>query len=137
MKVPSQFIVVDDDSVNNLVCRYTIASFAPAARIQLFTNPGKALASIETEFGDEAEDLNATLFLDINMPEINGWEFLDAFSLFPEKLRAQINIIILSSSIDPEDLRNAENHPLVRGYYSKPLSKETLHQIYNVNNERA
>ncbi|MCE6989677.1 response regulator [Dyadobacter sp. CY323] len=130
MKIPPQFIVVDDDPINNLVCKYNIASLAPAAHIQLFTDPENALAWIREEYSQKPDSPETVLFLDINMPVMNGWEFLDEFSSLPDSVHTQISIFILSSSIDPEDKQNAENHPLVRGYYSKPLSKETINQIY-------
>jgi CheY-like chemotaxis protein len=131
MKLPSKFIVVDDDPGNNLICKYVIASIAPNASIHLFTDPEKALEWIQEDYNDSAQDQFAALFLDINMPVMNGWEFLDKFCLFPTPLQEQITIFILSSSIDPEDTEKAEKHPLVNGYYSKPLGKETINQIFN------
>jgi CheY-like chemotaxis protein len=126
MKIHSQFIVVDDDAINNMVCKYTIASFAPEANVQLFTDPEKALASIQEGYGNTTDHPETILFLDINMPAMSGWEFLEEFSQFPDEVQSRIKIFILSSSIDPEDQDNAESHPLVCGYYSKPLSKETI-----------
>jgi two-component system chemotaxis response regulator CheY len=130
MKVPTQFIVVDDDPVNNLVCKFAITSFDPTANIQLFTNPETALNWIREKYINGTEHEKAVLFLDINMPVMNGWEFLDEFSALPEIYQSLINIFILSSSIDPDDKKSAENHPLVRGYFSKPLRKETINQLY-------
>jgi CheY-like chemotaxis protein len=130
MKIPSQFIVVDDDPINNIVCKYNIASFAPTARIELFTDPEKALEWIREEYSNRSDERDTVLFLDINMPVMSGWEFLDEFSLFPENMHTQMDIFLLSSSIDPDDKEKAEKHPLVGGYYSKPLSRETMQDIY-------
>ncbi|WP_138485295.1 response regulator [Dyadobacter bucti] len=131
MKLPSQFIVVDDDRGNNLICKYVIAAIAPAASVQLFTDPEKALEWIQADYDNRKEDLQTVLFLDINMPVLDGWEFLDEFSSFPSGLHALYNIFILSSSIDPGDKEKAEKHPHVQGYHSKPLSKETMSKIFN------
>lgn len=130
MNTSSQFIVVDDDPFNNFICKHIIANFAPAATIQLFTDPKEALAAIQQAYSHQAGDPETILFLDINMPEISGWEFLDEFSLFPGHLHAQFKIFILSSSIDPEDKAKAEKHPMVHGFYSKPLSRETMTIIF-------
>ncbi|KQS27880.1 response regulator [Dyadobacter sp. Leaf189] len=126
MKLYSQFIVVDDDPVNNMVSKYMIANVAPGARIQLFDDPDQALASIKNEFNADSDYPDTVLFLDINMPTMSGWEFLDQISLFPAELTARISIFILSSSIDPKDKKSAESHPLVSGYFSKPLNREML-----------
>ncbi|MCE7063610.1 response regulator [Dyadobacter sp. CY343] len=131
MKLPSTFIVVDDDPGNNLICKYIIGSIAPDASIHLFTNPEKALEWIKEDYNNSAQDQHAALFLDINMPVMNGWEFLDTFCSFPSLVQEQITIFILSSSIDPEDTQKAEKHPLVNGYYSKPLGRETINQIFS------
>jgi CheY-like chemotaxis protein len=131
MKLPSKFIVVDDDPGNNMICNYVITSIAPDASIHLFTDPEKALEWIKEDYNNSAQDQHAALFLDINMPVMNGWEFLDTFCSFPIPLQEQITIFILSSSIDPEDTEKAEKHPLVNGYCSKPLRKETINQIFS------
>lgn len=131
MKLPAQFIVVDDDPINNMVCKYVIASVAPAASIQLFTNPEEALAFFKEAFGQAKPFGETVLFLDINMPTMSGWEFLDEVALFPSQMRSQLAIYLLSSSIDPEDIKSAEEHPLVQGYHSKPLSKEVFGKIYS------
>jgi CheY-like chemotaxis protein len=130
MKLSSKFIVVDDDPGNNLICKYVIASIAPNASIHLFTDPEKTLEWIKEDY-DSTHDQHTSLFLDINMPIMNGWEFLDTFSSLPSLLQEKITIFILSSSIDPEDIEKAQKHPLVNGYYSKPLRKETINQIFS------
>ena len=132
MNIPAQFIVVDDDPINNMVCKYTISNIIPEVNVQLFTDPEQALASIKTQYDEGTMQPETVLFLDINMPIMSGWEFLDELSTFPENLRSHITIYILSSSIDPEDIADAERHPYVHGYHSKPLSKETLKQICKI-----
>ena len=129
MKVPFQFIVVDDDPINNMVSQYMIAHVAPTASIQLFNNPEEALASIRDEYSKQAAFAKTILFLDINMPTMSGWEFLDALSSFPQELVSSFLIFMLSSSIDPKDTQSAESHPLVQGYFSKPLNRETLREF--------
>jgi CheY-like chemotaxis protein len=114
-----------------MIARQSSNYTPPAASIQLFTAPEKALESIQEEYKNRTDDLQTVLFLDINVPVMNGWEFLDEFGSFTYRLRAQFNIFILSSSIDPEDIERAEKHPLVQGYCSKPIRKETINQLFN------
>jgi CheY-like chemotaxis protein len=67
------------------------------------------------------------LFLDLNMPEMNGWDFLDHFQ--PENHDAQI--YILSSSVDQRDISKASQYDLVKDYLSKPLIKKYIKSIFN------
>ena len=130
MKKSYRFIVVDDDPFNNIVCKYTILKFDADADIQLFTDPEKALAAIQEQFSNKTESLNTILFLDINMLGISGWEFLNVFESFNEKIHQQFAIYILSSSINPTDKINADVNPFVKGYYPKPLSLETINLLF-------
>lgn len=125
MKTHKQYIVIDDDPLNNLVCNYIILRFDPDAEITLFTNAEKALAVVGIP-GDGADHGITVLFLDINMPVMSGWEFLEAFANFDEKIHKLFKIYILSSSIDQGDIEKAAASPFVEGHYPKPLSVKTL-----------
>ena len=69
------------------------------------------------------------IFLDLNMPVMGGWEFLNAFSTADYSEYNTIKVIILSSTIDPEDLKKAKKYPMVLDFLSKPISKEMLEHI--------
>ena len=121
----NRFIVVDDDPLNNLVCNHIILKFSPDAEIRLFTNPEKALETVQA-LGDSIEKGEFVLFLDVNMPTMSGWEFLEAFESLDEKVHERFKIYILSSSIDQGDIQKAAASPFVMGYYPKPLNLETM-----------
>lgn len=72
------------------------------------------------------EELPTLIFLDINMPVMDGWEFLDIFAEKFSAFHDQIHVIILSSSVNPADLEKAETHPLVIGFMPKPLGEKEL-----------
>lgn len=129
MKVPYYFIVVDDDPMNNLICKHIIQKYNQGAEIQVFTDPKKALEMIE-KFDDSSENPDIVLFLDINMPSMSGWEFLNEFENFAVKIQQQISIYMLSSSIDQTDKDKANVNSLVKGYISKPLSLDLMNQIF-------
>ncbi len=62
---------------------------------KIFAVPEKALAFIKKDFGKNSEEVHTVLFLDINMPTITGWEFLDVFTKFEESLKDQFTIYII------------------------------------------
>ena len=130
MKVPHYFIVVDDDPMNNLICKHIIHKYNGGAEILIFTEPEKALKMIVETFDGITENPETVLFLDINMPSMNGWEFLNEFENFTKKIQQQISIYILSSSIDQSDRDKAEINSLVKGYISKPLSLDSMNEIF-------
>ena len=115
------FIVIDDDKINNILCRKIIIGVAPESEIQTFFDPNAGLRYIKSAYGSR-EANNVILLLDINMPTLFGWEVLEEFKTFSEVIRQHFMIFMLSSSVDPNDKEKADNSPLVSGYIEKPLT---------------
>lgn len=127
-KVDICFMVVDDDSVNNLICRKVISRVFPEAEVQTFINPVKALTYIKSVYSD-SRGKATILFLDINMPILSGWDFLEEFESFDMQIKEQIKIYMLSSSTDKEEIDRANKNINVHGYVEKPLKKEVMAKI--------
>ena len=73
------------------------------------------------------------VFLDINMPGMNGWEFLDNYEKLPDDRKARIVVAMLTTSTNPDDKECAESRESVMTFFSKPLKKDYLLQIINEN----
>ncbi|MEI6584962.1 MAG: response regulator [Sediminibacterium sp.] len=69
------------------------------------------------------------LFLDINMPTMDGWGFLDAFTEKFQEFHSKVSIVILSSSVNPADIEKANKHPLVIGFMPKPIGDTELNEL--------
>ncbi|MBP9082762.1 MAG: response regulator [Bacteroidia bacterium] len=124
--IPGKFIVVDDDPINNQLCKFNLRKTYPDVEILCFELPAEGLQSLKALTPFENPQLYNCVLLDINMPEINGWEFLEQFSLFEQEIKEHVKIFIVSSSIDPMDVKKAQEHPLVVNYLTKPISKDML-----------
>ena len=117
------YMVVDDDPTNNLICRLMIKKFDPLAEIKLFSNPKEGLHFIENYVGDRI-----VLFLDVNMPTLSGWEFLDRFMKFRPDIRDKFEVYILTSAIQ-NFRKEKEIYPFVKDILSKPLKEKYLMEI--------
>ncbi len=126
---PNNFILVDDDDTNNILCSLTIRKAFGDVAIQSFTNPVVALQHIGEHCG-KSDAPHSILFLDLNMPEMTGWEFLDAFSEFGEAVRTAISIYIMSSSLDIRDREKAASISHVSKYFAKPITVPVLQRLF-------
>lgn len=112
--------LVDDDPINNLINRRLLGKTGIGDYIEEFLSAHEALEKIKLL----PKEGSLLIFLDINMPVLNGWEFLDQYtSLFPNRNDV---IVILSSSIDFQDRQKALEYSVVSGFLEKPLSLEKI-----------
>lgn len=126
MKVPRRFIIVDDDPISNLICTQVIQSQIPTAEVTSFTDPSLALKSIVNEYETSELIEPSVLFVDLNMPVLTGWEFIESFKKLNTQIQQYFSVFILTSSIDERDKRKAAVDPVIQGFISKPLSKPDL-----------
>lgn len=124
MMKPPDFIIVDDDTTSNLICEFSIRRVHDQARIEMFTNPQKALDMIAGTHASKRKG-SSILFLDINMPSMTAWDFLEIFQKYDEKVRSVFSIYILSSSIE-DFVEEKKQFPFVSGFLTKPMTKDAI-----------
>jgi CheY-like chemotaxis protein len=95
-------MLVDDDPLCILIST-KIIELNPDLRVTSFTNPAVALSQLKQWYATESVEFPDYIFLDINMPVMDGWQFLEELKKLPEDFRQKCNIIMLSSSINPVD----------------------------------
>lgn len=120
-----QVLLIDDNQIMNFIHQQIISSEYPEASILNFENGKSALAHI---YNNPA--FCFTVFLDINMPIMDGWEFLNA--LTKNEKGYNLKIFLLSSSIDVQDKIKAKEFSLVESYLVKPLTKQIIKNL-NIN----
>lgn len=124
MSIIRKYILVDDDSFNNILCTMAIESTLGEVNIKSFEVPERGLEFIQFEYMHSLGP--AVLFLDINMPTLTGWEFLDEYAKFNDVIKSQISIYMLSSSVDHRDRDKAGANQYIKGFISKPLEKDSI-----------
>lgn len=130
-KAVKNFIVLDDNLDNNLICAKIIKKVFPEAYVLTFSDPDIAIAYIISTYNKKNAP-DAVLFLDINMPILSGWEFLDAFDQFDIRVKAHLKIYMLSSSFDSGDKLRAAQNKNVIGYFEKPLTRDKVQSVVNI-----
>lgn len=130
-------LCVDDDPITLMLCKMVISRSDFAKEIITAQNGEEALHYFDDlkliNLGNEINKYPLLIFLDLNMPVMGGWEFLDHFS--QEEYRTQFKdckVIVLSSTIDPDDINKAKTYPMVLDFLSKPISKEMLEDLKTI-----
>jgi CheY-like chemotaxis protein len=119
-----------------MLCKKVITKAEFSKEIMTAQNGEEALSYFNSlKYNTKPANLNdkkpRLIFLDLNMPVMGGWEFLDHFSTSDYSDFNTTNIIILSSTIDPEDLEKAKNYPMILDFLSKPITLQMLEYIKN------
>ena len=124
MNTELRYVIVDDDPFNNIICNMVLEDALGEVDAKSFTKPEEGLRFIK-------ENINSptVLFLDINMPRLSGWDFLDQYEDFSEDVKRHVCVYMLSSSLYHRDKERANGNKNVRGFISKPLDLETVISI--------
>ncbi len=122
-------MIIDDDDISNFIYRKVIENTHISQQIWDFQQARVALDYLSANLQDPSK-LPDLVFLDINMPVLNGWDFLDEYAknIWPN-LPKPVVLCVLSSSVYKEDIEKASNYEQVSEYISKPLTSEHLKDI--------
>ncbi|SDP97122.1 Response regulator receiver domain-containing protein [Mucilaginibacter sp. OK268] len=125
-------LLIDDDLPTNFIHKKVIEKAAVNAAVKSITSVQEALDFIT--YSGIYEDTPqiprpGLIFLDINMPGLDGWDFMDAYNRLDQRFKARLIIIMLSTSLDPEDKAMAMIDREVVTFLSKPLRPEIVTTI--------
>ena len=123
-------LLVDDNDVDNMIHSEVIEDAEFATRIYVKVDGAEALQFMEESIPDqEGYFPPSIIFLDINMPRMNGFEFLDAYRTLPKEKKSTTIVIMLTTSLHSEDLARVEASGIVSTYIEKPLTTEHLARL--------
>jgi len=115
-------MLVDDDEDDNFFHEREIIDNHMAKTVVVKDSGRKALDYLKAK----TDPLSELIFLDINMPGMTGWEFLNEYTMLEEELKERTVIVMLSTSANPKDIAKAKSWEFVSDYITKPLTKERL-----------
>lgn len=124
--------IIDDDQICHFITQHLIKSENLAQEVTCFYEAGEALQLLAGALPNNMPDM---IFLDLNMPHMNGWQFLDALRPYETQISTRSKIFILTSSVDLADQEKARNYPYVSGYFYKPLQTADIKAIGSLLNE--
>ncbi|MEO5910655.1 MAG: response regulator [Pelobium sp.] len=125
-----QVLIIDDDDINNFIASKLLDKIPPKATVKVCVNGLEGINYMKSVLGNE-EVIPDIIFLDINMPLMNGWEFLEEFENIKDQIKKRVVINMLSSSVYNDDIVKAETFTTVNKFISKPLTVDKIQELYN------
>lgn len=127
MEIKQKILIIDDSQIDLPVSALLLKNKFQNAEIHLANSAAKGLQWLL----DHQHELNNGLIilLDVRMPDMDGFEFLNAYELLPEEIKANTRIIMLSSTLDPFDIQKANSNKYVKTVLNKPLPVSDLVNI--------
>lgn len=124
--------IIDDDKIYVNLVRKIIEIKKLSENLLIFKNGLEALDYFKVILSNMTEDkLPDIIFLDLNMPVMDGWEFLGEFIKIKNNFDKKITLYVVSSSIDPRDLERAKSFNLVTDYLIKPIELKKFEKIFD------
>ena len=137
--MPTSFdlvLLIDDEAGTNLLNQKIVDNARVTEFVEVRLNGQQAihrLAELHTQAQSlEIARLHVLIFLDINMPVMDGWEFLESFESFPLQLKESCTIVMLTTSFNPDDKSRAQKHPAVHKYLIKPLTPQKFENLLKI-----
>jgi len=128
----NKILCVDDDPITVMLCRKVILKSEFAKHVDTAQNGEDALHYFDTLMLSGEQDFPQLILLDLNMPVMGGWEFLDNFTHTYAAHLTETKVIVLSSTIDPDDVAKSKRYPIVIDFMSKPITTEMLQQLKSI-----
>ena len=125
---PIQILLVDDDEINNFLSNELIRLYQPDVAIESVLYVDEALKHLAEKINNN-QSLPDVILVDINMPDLNGWDFMDAFEKMDAAAIKNVRVYVYTSSIYYKDLEKVKNYKSVIKLISKPFTDDMIGEI--------
>ena len=129
MKFVDLVLIVEDNPIDVFINTRVVEQSGLAKEVMAIQTAREALELLTKRSVNS--DLPEIIFLDIRMPDIDGFEFLVEFSELPQRVLELCKIVMLSSTIDPLELEKARNSPFVLAFIPKPLTRDKIIELFD------
>ncbi len=126
MKPFKSILLIDDDEATNYLHKFYIEEWEITEKIYVAVNGKEAIDFLNTNENFKHEKPSLIL-LDINMPVMNGFEFMEAYGNLADELKASTVVVMLTTSLHPKDLERADTFSDLKAYINKPLTKDEIY----------
>jgi CheY-like chemotaxis protein len=128
MKNTETICLIDDDEVSQFVSKRIISGINPGIQISSYLNGEEALNAFKNILAS-GQLLPGIILLDINMPVMDGWQFMDEFSTLKSQINQSISIYMTSSSLDKTDVSRTKLYEDIKGFLPKPMDREAFMKV--------
>ena len=128
MKKKLNCVLLVDDDATNYIHKFIINEINFAKHIKIVENGQEALNYLKSKNDRDYRRPNL-IFLDVNMPQMDGWEFLEHYKRLDEELIDKMMVVMLTTSLNPDDKANAETIGYIDRYMTKPLNAKMLREL--------
>ena len=129
MKTGKEIFIVYDDSIHRLLMSKLFARQGKEYKLDFFENGQKALTALESAIASPSHTIPDIILLDIEMPVMNGWQFMNEYQLLPPEIKDRISVYMVSSSFTDEDQERVKSYPEIVDYIVKPLRIEKIVEL--------
>jgi CheY-like chemotaxis protein len=122
--------LVDDDHIYQFTAKKTLEAMGVSQEVSIFMDGETALEYIKAHLSD-IDSLPDVIFLDINMPVMDGWQFVEEFQKLD--LGKKVSLFMVSSSVDEADMNRSRQYPVIKEYIIKPVGRPRFEQLLSSN----
>lgn len=129
MKADLKVLLVDDDKATNLYNQYNLKKLGCCKSIDVALNGQEAIEFLTSKNEEGNHPQPHLIFLDINMPLVDGWEFLELYDQLSEEQKGDVIVVMLTTSVNQDDFKKAEANPHIKDFKSKPLTIDKMQEL--------